>query len=85
LQQDSVRVRVGDRVRQGQPIAAAGASGTSLFPHLHYQLVNAPGIDGEGLPVYFDEYRRIVGAREMRESGVAIDSGDIVVSSTSDL
>ena len=85
LQQGSVRVRVGDRVRQGQPIATSGASGTSLFPHLHYQLVNAPGIDGEGLPVYFDEYRRVVGAREVRETGVAIDSGDIVVSSTSDM
>jgi murein DD-endopeptidase MepM/ murein hydrolase activator NlpD len=81
LQQGSVRVRVGDRVRQGEPIAAAGASGTSLFPHLHYQLVNAPGIDGEGLPMYFDEYRRIAGVREVRETGVAIDSGDIVMSS----
>ena len=80
LQQGSVRVRVGDRVRKGQPIAAAGASGASLFPHLHYQLVNAPCNDGEGLPVYFEEYRRVVGAREMPESGVAIDSGDIVVS-----
>jgi hypothetical protein len=49
------RVRVGDRVRQGQPI------------------------------VYFDEYRRVVGAREVRETGVAIDSGDIFVSSTSDM
>ena len=85
LQQGSVRVRVGDRVRQGQPIATSGASGTSLFPHLHYQLVNAPGIDGEGLPVYFDDYRRVVGARELRETGVAIDSGDIVVSSPSDM
>ena len=80
LKQGSVRVRVGQRVRQGQPVAEAGASGTSLFPHLHYQLVSAPGDDGEGLPVYFDEYRRVVGAVEVRESGVAIDSGDILVS-----
>ena len=78
LKQGSVRVRVGDRVRQGQPIAEAGASGTSLFPHLHYQLTNAPGIHAEGLPPRFGPLHRVLGSSRKAESDAWIDSGDII-------
>jgi hypothetical protein len=65
-----------------QQIGEAGASGTSLFPHLHYQLATRPGLDGEGLPVRFDEVTRIIGATKKPEDDAWIDSGDIVVTGT---
>jgi len=35
LRRGSVRVAVGERVRQGQPVAACGNSGNAKTPHLH--------------------------------------------------
>jgi murein DD-endopeptidase MepM/ murein hydrolase activator NlpD len=35
---DQFLVRVGDRVRKGQPIALVGSSGQSNSPHLHYEV-----------------------------------------------
>ena len=79
LKKGSLTVGVGDQVRQGQPIAQAGASGTSLFPHLHYQLVTRPGVDGEGLPPRFFGLSRVGGSRDTAATDIWIDSGDIVI------
>jgi len=38
----SVRVRSGDRVKQGQMVGAIGFAGDSIFPHLHYSLMSGP-------------------------------------------
>jgi len=55
LQQDSVVVRVGDRVAAGQRIAASGNSGfTTGFPHLHFGLLLP---DHSDLPVNFRNAR----------------------------
>lgn len=78
LKKGSLTVRVGDQVRQAQPIAQAGASGTSLFPHLHYQLVTRPGVDGEGLPPRFAGLVRVGAAPDTSAADIWIDSGDIV-------
>lgn len=78
LKRGSVGVSVGERVRQGQQIAEAGASGTSLFPHLHYQLTNGPGIDAEGLPAYFDGVVRPVASQAETRPQTWIDTGDII-------
>ena len=78
LKQGSVTVKPGDRVAAGQTIGAAGASGTSLFPHVHYQLVTRPGVDGEGLPAYFDGVTLVLGKKRQAMKRTAIDSGDIV-------
>jgi murein DD-endopeptidase MepM/ murein hydrolase activator NlpD len=34
-------------------VAAIGASGSSLFPHLHYQLMVGPSMRDEGAPSGF--------------------------------
>ncbi|MGI5481986.1 M23 family metallopeptidase [Streptomyces lavendofoliae] len=42
LRRGSLRVRVGDRVAAGQPLASCGNSGNSTEPHLHFQLMDGP-------------------------------------------
>ena len=55
IQQGSARVKLGDTVVSGQHVANVGASGSSLMPHLHYELRTGVGVRGvEGLPSYFD-------------------------------
>lgn len=81
VHQGSVRARPGDRVKAGQQIAEVGASGSSLFPHLHYQLMNGFRRGVEGVPSYFDGIARVRGrARVPVLPNTGIDSGDIVIS-----
>jgi hypothetical protein len=74
----SARVKTGMLVNRGQQIAAVGASGSSLMPHLHFQLQTAARADAEGLPSYFYRFLRIAGARSLTVAHGPIDSGDIV-------
>ena len=55
LKQDSILVKVGDRVSQGQPIAASGNSGnTQGLPHLHFGVYEGwPPKEGFDVPVNF--------------------------------
>ena len=79
IRQGSSRVRVGQMVQQGEEIAAMGASGSSLFPHLHYELRTGPGIKNvEGLPSYFSNFRRILGSRSVNVNKGLINTGDLV-------
>lgn len=78
LKPGSVKVVVGDKVHAGQPIAQVGTSGSSLFPHLHYELATTAGTDGEGLPSQFVEFDRILGTTRSRGDGGSPDSGDLV-------
>ncbi len=57
LQADSVKVRNGERVTRGQPMARAGSSGTNGGPHLHFQVMDHPSIVfADGLPFVFDAF-----------------------------
>lgn len=78
LKQDSAQVRAGDRVRRGQPIARVGNSGSSNFPHLHFQLMNAPDMRGEGVPALFRDFERVQGAKRVKVSRGAVDTGEIL-------
>jgi murein DD-endopeptidase MepM/ murein hydrolase activator NlpD len=55
LRQNSIIVKVGDRVSQGQPIAESGNSGnTQGLPHLHFGVYeNWPAREGFDVPVNF--------------------------------
>jgi hypothetical protein len=79
LQPGSVRVKAGDRVRRGQPLARVGNSGDAREPHLHFQVTNGPDIlASEGLPHLFDRYRvNVGGAWETRTREYPM--GDAVV------
>jgi hypothetical protein len=78
LQQGSVTVRPGDEVRQGQTVARVGSSGSSLFPHLHYQLVTGVEHGAEGLPSYFPGIRIRRGSGWVAAPNGQVDTGDII-------
>lgn len=80
LKQGSVTVKAGDRVKAGQAVAAVGNSGTSMFPHLHYQLMDGPTFAAEGVPSAFAGLTRVRGNKRAPMTLGAIDSGDIVES-----
>jgi hypothetical protein len=55
LQQGSVTVRAGQRVRRGQVLARLGNSGNTNGAHLHFNVVNRRWVkEAEGLPYVFD-------------------------------
>ncbi len=61
LQAGSVRVRVGETVREGEPIAACGNSGYSSEPHIHIHHQRQPPSErpvgfAEGLPLFFRDH-----------------------------
>lgn len=57
LQRGSLKVKPGDKVHRGQPLAHLGQSGNSAAPHLHFQLSNAATFEGaEGVPYVFDNF-----------------------------
>lgn len=67
LQPGSVKVRSGDRVRRGRVLAAIGNSGDSRWPHLHFQVSDAPSLLGsEGLPYVIDAYVETMDGRSER-------------------
>lgn len=78
LKPGSLLVKAGDHVKAGQAVAQVGASGSSLFPHLHYQLVCAPDARSEGLPAEFEGYEEVLGSKKLHVARGVIDSGDIV-------
>jgi Peptidase family M23 len=81
LKQGSVRVRVGQHVRRGDIIAQMGASGDSLFPHLHYELRNGVGAkEVDGLPSYFTNFRRLRSGGPIVVKEGQVDTGDVVES-----
>ena len=53
------RVRIGDRVREGDPIALVGNSGNSTAPHLRFQITDGPDLfTSRGLPFVLKDYTK---------------------------
>lgn len=56
FKQNSIRVKVGDRVTKGQTIGLCGNSGNSSEAHLHFQVQNAPFFEDEAsMKVFFEK------------------------------
>jgi hypothetical protein len=54
LQQGSVRVKVGDKVKTGQVLGLLGNSGNTDTPHLHFHVMDGPSpLVSNGLPYVF--------------------------------
>jgi hypothetical protein len=77
----SVLVRSGDHVKQGQKVGAIGFAGDSIFPHLHYSLMDDPELSKAwGLPAYFQHFRRILGSTSIPIKKDSVNSGDFLES-----
>ncbi|MBL8111378.1 MAG: M23 family metallopeptidase [Acidobacteria bacterium] len=77
LKQGSVTVKAGDSVKRGRKIGEMGFSGDAFLVHLHYQVQSDAGF-GEGLPSYFEGFKRANGAGWTVVNRDAIDTGDVV-------
>lgn len=60
LQPGSLKVKFGDRVNAGQPVALLGNSGNSDAPHLHFELTdgNSP-MASEGIPYELERFTQL--------------------------
>jgi len=77
----TVRVKKGDRVEAGEHIGEIGFSGDTFLPHLHYMLIDGSDLNrNQGVPSYFDNFKRILGSKTITVNHGQIDSGDIVES-----
>lgn len=57
MQPHSLRVRLGEHVKQGQVIGRLGNTGNSDAPHLHFHIMNGPGpLSSDGLPFEFRSF-----------------------------
>ena len=61
---NSIKVKIGDKVKQGQVLGLLGNSGSSSAPHLHFQLMQGTDIlTARGLPCYFTNISEIEGQK----------------------
>ena len=57
FQPGSIRVKEGDRVKQGDVLALVGSSGNSLAPHLHFHVMDSSqSLASNGLPYGLDSF-----------------------------
>ncbi|MEA2704276.1 MAG: hypothetical protein QOD63_2221 [Actinomycetota bacterium] len=57
LQKGTLKVKVGDKVKKGDPIAKLGNTGNSNASHMHFQLMDGPSLlEANGLPYVIDQF-----------------------------
>jgi len=54
FKQDSIKVKVGNKVKQGEVIALCGNTGNTSQPHIHFHLQDNPRLHlGKAIPIQF--------------------------------
>lgn len=73
----SLKVKVGDRVAQGQAIAKLGNTGNSSEPHLHFHICNGPSpLGSNGMPYVFDKFSVLEGKATSDKAGYDVEISD---------
>jgi hypothetical protein len=78
LKHKGMKVKVGDNVKAQQPIAQIGVSGSSFFPHLHFEVRTDISSNAEGLPSYFSNVRQVFGKTERKLNSGLVETGAII-------
>jgi hypothetical protein len=78
LKHNSVKVKVGDKVMTQQIIARIGVSGSSFFPHLHFEVRTDITGTAEGLPSYFSNVYQLNGKEVLKLNSGLVGTGDII-------
>lgn len=61
LQNNSISVSVGEKVRRGEEIGAVGNSGAAMMPHLHFQVMDSSELDRmKSIPIRFSNKLHLV-------------------------
>jgi murein DD-endopeptidase MepM/ murein hydrolase activator NlpD len=80
LKPSTIAVKVGARVRAGDPLGEVGNSGDSLEPHLHFHVMNKPDpAEADGIPAGFENWKAQAYGRlpSLRQHGV-LPKGEFV-------
>lgn len=79
FKQNSIRVRVGDKVTRGQTIGLCGNSGNSSEAHLHYQFQDTPFFSDEAsMKTFFEKLTVKRGGKTEVKSDYSPVKGDII-------
>lgn len=78
LKEKSISLKSGDRVKAGQEIGAIGASGSSFFPHLHFEVRTSIKHSAEGLPSYFSNVYLVEGVQKIKLKSGLVETGNII-------
>lgn len=78
LLKNSITVKVGQKVKQGEKMAKIGFSGAATtYSHLHYQLMDDKNfLEDNPLPCKFSDVTIIQGSTERRYKEIILDTGD---------
>lgn len=76
LKQNSIKVKIGDMAKSQQEIASIGLSGSSFFPHLHFEVRTSITNSADGIPSYFSNVYLSVTGRKIG-SGL-LETGSII-------
>ncbi|TDO73111.1 peptidase M23-like protein [Flavobacterium chryseum] len=78
LKENSLKFKKGDLVKSGEEIGQIGVSGSSFFPHLHFEIRTDITNAAEGLPSYFSNINLVTGKTSHTiKSGLA-ETGNII-------
>lgn len=78
LKQNSITVKTGDTVKAQQEIGAIGTSGSSFFPHLHFEIRTSLSGSAEGIPSYFSNVLLVEGETRTKVKSGLVETGQIV-------
>jgi hypothetical protein len=72
LKPNSIKVKVGQKVKKGDIIALIGFTGQTTGPHLHFHLADADApLGAEGIPFVFENFKYLGSYKNLANFGMA--------------